>query len=91
MLSQKKKKEFWWTVPKKEKNQSLGDMHIRVVFSGAEIATDIYFLYHVILKCLHFFIISMYYYYNQKIKSKSRVERITTKKIFDYVKGETTY
>ena len=52
--SAKKKKEFWWTVPKKEKKKSLGDMHIRVVFSGAEIAADIYFLYYVILKCLHF-------------------------------------
>ena len=65
-------------------------MLIRVVFSGAEIAADIYFLYYVILKCLHFSIISMCYYCNQKLKSKSRVERIK-KKIFDYIKGETTY
>ena len=65
-------------------------MLIRVVFSGAEIAADIYFLYYVILKCLHFSIISMCYYCNQKLKSKSRVERIK-KKFFDYIKGETTY
>ena len=52
--SAKKKKNFGGQFLKRKKKKSLGDMHIRVVFSGAEIAADIYFLYYVILKCLHF-------------------------------------